>query len=91
MPLFKAEVEVDFEVFCTCGAGLCGQSQGRQSRTRNEPQVEVTPCEDCLSLARKETAEEAKEEIREEMQEIITDLQSQITALRGVLAEIEKK
>jgi hypothetical protein len=38
MPNFKATVEVDFEVFCTCGAGLCGQSEGLQSHIRNEPE-----------------------------------------------------
>jgi len=58
MPTFEAEitetVTVDFEVFCSCGEGLCGQSTGRQSRHRGQPQVVVEPCKRCLENARDE-------------------------------------
>ena len=53
MPSFEAEitttVEVDFEVFCAkCGAGLCGQSTGGNTKGRGYPYVSVGPCERCL-------------------------------------------
>jgi hypothetical protein len=45
MPSF----EVNFEVFCgSCGAHLCNKSEGRNSRTRNTPQVTVEPCDVCV-------------------------------------------
>lgn len=48
MPSF----EVDFEVFCgTCGAGLCNQSDTRQSRFRRENQLTVNACEPCINSA----------------------------------------
>lgn len=42
MPSF----EVEFEVYCTCGAGLCNQSNGSNKRM---PRVEVAVCEDCAA------------------------------------------
>lgn len=47
MPSF----EVEFEVFCACGAGLCNQSTGRNSRRRDTPQVEVEVCRGCRDEA----------------------------------------
>lgn len=83
MPEFKAivdipqqEVEVSFEVFCSCGAGLCGQSEGRQSRQRNEPQVVVEPCKDCLQAARAEVIEDFNEQIKD-LQDEIAELEKE--------------
>jgi len=45
MPSF----EVEFEVFCSCGEGLCGQSVG--SLDRGGPRVTVEPCEKCKDRA----------------------------------------
>ncbi|KKL58890.1 hypothetical protein LCGC14_2220850 [marine sediment metagenome] len=45
MPDF--EVTIEFEVFCTCGAGLCGGSTGH-TPGRGQAFVEVEPCETCL-------------------------------------------
>ena len=42
MPSF----EIDFEVYCSCGNGLCNQSEGSNKRG---PQVTVEPCEKCLA------------------------------------------
>ena len=46
MPSF----EVEFEVFCSCGEGLCNQATGGQSSypTRS-PIITVEPCQKCLS------------------------------------------
>jgi hypothetical protein len=48
MPAFQ----LDFEVYCTCGNGLCSQS--RVSTIRGYSQVEVTPCKICLEKAKDE-------------------------------------
>lgn len=39
------EFLVEFEVYCSCGNGLCGQSVGSN---KNGPRVTVEPCEKCL-------------------------------------------
>ena len=36
-----------FEVFCTCGEGLCQQTISRTSRGRKIPQIVVEPCKRC--------------------------------------------
>lgn len=47
MPNFNIEVEV--EIFCEeCGAGLCNQSTGGNSKNRNQFSVQVSPCEKCM-------------------------------------------
>jgi hypothetical protein len=81
MPSFTAsvttEVDVDFEVFCgTCGAGLCGQSEGRQSRNRAYPQVTVEACQKCI--------ENAKDELNDE----IYELKERIVSLEIQLGEM---
>jgi len=86
MPSFSAEVtarvDVDFEVFCSCGAGLCDQSTGRQSSRRDAPQVVVEPCKRCLENAETEAAEKAQKE----MQVHIDDLQALVDELRLIAA-----
>ena len=42
MPTF----EVEFEVYCSCGEGLCNQSVGELKR--KNLRVTVEPCEKCL-------------------------------------------
>lgn len=51
------EFSVEFEVFCSCGEGLCNQSDTRKSRNRLSPQVVVQPCDKCLDKAREEGRE----------------------------------
>ena len=51
MPTF----EVEFEVFCSCGEGLCSQSEG--SSGRGGPRVTVEPCEKCKDAAYEEGAD----------------------------------
>jgi hypothetical protein len=59
MPTFN--FDLDFEVYCGgCGAGLCNDSDTRESRKRNFPQVVVNPCSVCLESAREEGREEAQ-------------------------------
>ena len=40
-------LELDFEVWCSCGEGLCNQTdtRGRQKRVG----ITISPCEKCLS------------------------------------------
>ena len=47
MPSF----DVEFEVYCSCGAGLCDQSTGETTRQGGN-KVVVQPCDNCLELAR---------------------------------------
>lgn len=39
------EVSIDFEVWCSCGNGLCAQSQNKRGG------IQVEPCERCLKDA----------------------------------------
>ena len=48
MPSFK--VDVDFEVYCSCGAGLCQQAEGDTDRN-GKHKVTVEPCKKCLDAA----------------------------------------
>ena len=47
---------IEFEVWCSCGNGLCNQT----SETRGG--ISVEPCEKCLDVARSEGYEEGHEE-----------------------------
>ncbi len=59
MPSF--DVEIEFEVYCaTCGAGLCGQSDG--SHGSRGPRVDVEVCETCVNNARDEGYQEGYDE-----------------------------
>jgi len=56
MPSFSgieitATVDVDFEVFCSCGAHMCGETDTRNSRRRNAPQAVVNACQSCIKNA----------------------------------------
>ena len=43
MPVLK----LDFEVYCSCGAGLCSNS--REGVNRHSQFITVEPCENCLN------------------------------------------
>jgi TolA-binding protein len=74
MPSF----DVEFEVFCgTCGAGLCGQSDGRNSRNRHQPQVTVEVCKDCVEKATQPIEDELSE-----MQSRIDELEREVEDLK---------
>lgn len=56
MPSFQnvevtTTVDIDFEVYCSCGAHLCNESEGRLSRNRGTPQVVVNACSNCIDNA----------------------------------------
>ena len=52
------EIEVNIELYCTCGEGLCRHSKATTTRTRNEPMFEIAPCAKCLDSAREEGYDE---------------------------------
>ena len=60
MPTF----EVEFEVFCSCGAGLCNQSE---TRSGNKLSVTVEPCEKCLEDSREGGYEDGYKEAERDM------------------------
>jgi uncharacterized Zn finger protein (UPF0148 family) len=67
MPSFN----LDFEVFC----GLCQQSDTRESRSRNYPQVTVEACHKCVSAARDGALDECNRTISE-LESKIAELES---------------
>lgn len=44
-------IDVEFEVFCSCGAHMCGETDTRNSRNRNAPQAVVNACQRCIEAA----------------------------------------
>lgn len=65
-------LEFEFEVWCSCGEGLCNQTENGAPFSRYRargPAITVSPCEKCLQKARDEAFEEGKEEAREEFDE----------------------
>lgn len=55
--------QIEVEVWCSCGNGLCGQSE---SRGRG---IVVEPCEKCLENARSEGHTEGYTEAENDLQE----------------------
>lgn len=47
---FPTEVRVDVQVWCSCGQGLCRQSEVEEKN--GEIHVTVEPCEKCLKAER---------------------------------------
>jgi hypothetical protein len=46
------EIRVDVEIYCSCGEGLCRQSDAGNTRGRGTPYITVSPCEKCLEKAK---------------------------------------
>jgi len=46
------EVNINVEVYCSCGEGLCNQTESKLTRTRGEPCFIVDPCETCMEKAK---------------------------------------
>jgi len=49
-------VDVNIEVWCSCGEGLCGQTRAQRGS------FTVEPCEKCLENARQEGYDEGHED-----------------------------
>lgn len=64
------ELTVEFEVYCSCGNGLCGNATVRTSRNRGVQQLVIEPCEKCLEVARDEAADRARREVEVELSEL---------------------
>ena len=65
MPSF----EVDFEVRCNCGEGLCNQSDTGATPGRGMPYVTVEPCPKCVDVAKQEGYEEGYDAALAELEE----------------------
>lgn len=73
MPRFEnieltVTADVDFEVYCSCGAHLCNETDTRQSRYRGHPQAVVNACQTCIARAC-EPLEERIAELEAELKE----------------------
>jgi hypothetical protein len=80
MPSFSqievtATIDVDFEVFCSCGAHMCGETDTRNSRNRNAPQAVVNACQRCI-----EAATSPLQERIEELEQLLEESREQIPA-----------
>lgn len=54
MPAF----DVEFEVWCSCGEGLCNQANTDTPFRRSGLHVTIEPCEKCLDNAKEEADSE---------------------------------
>ena len=63
-------VDVDFEVFCSCGNHMCGETDTRNSRNRNAAQAVVNPCPKCIESA------------KSDLQDKINELENELADLR---------
>ena len=57
-------LEIEFEVFCSCGAGLCNNST--EGKNRHSQYITVEPCQACLGVEYERGKEEGYEEGKEE-------------------------
>ena len=53
-------LEVEFEVFCSCGAGLCNNAT--EGKNRHSQYITVEPCSNCLDSSHEEGREEGYEQ-----------------------------
>ena len=77
----SVDVEINFEVYCgTCGDGLCNNTSTRLSRNRQQLQIVVDVCENCISDLRNEKDKdiEVLESELEELKEKIAELNEQL-------------
>ena len=47
-------LELEFEVYCSCGEGLCRQTNEGRTGGRDMPFITVQPCEKCITKAHQE-------------------------------------
>jgi hypothetical protein len=66
MPEFN--IDVEFEVWCSCGEGLCGQSEGNNRGRNGSPGVIVEPCQKCLDTAKNEGYENGYQDAEDSCQ-----------------------
>ena len=79
MPTFSnievtAQVDVEFEVFCSCGNHMCGETDTRSSRNRNAAQAVVNACPKCI-----EAATEPLQERIEELEQLLEEARANFT------------
>ena len=79
--------DIEFEVFCTCGNGLCHQSKIRTSWNRGANQIVVEPCRVCSS---EKYDEGNRDGYQEGLKEIEENYKDKITELKARIAELEK-
>lgn len=54
------DVSMNVEVYCTCGEGLCNQTESTRTRSRGEACFIVEPCRKCLENAKEEGFDEGR-------------------------------
>uniref|UniRef100_A0A6M3JTM4 Uncharacterized protein n=1 Tax=viral metagenome TaxID=1070528 RepID=A0A6M3JTM4_9ZZZZ len=56
-------LELNFEVYCECGNGLCGNST--EGHNRHSQFIVISPCEKCLNASYEQGLEEGYAECAE--------------------------
>jgi len=54
-------IEVNIEIYCSCGEGLCGQTRG-EFDSKGNPSFVVSPCLKCFTRAQDDGYEEGYEQ-----------------------------
>lgn len=62
MPTF----ELNFEVFCSCGEGLCNNSQ--EGSNGHSQYIEIEPCQKCLAKSYEEGVDYGYEKAKGELE-----------------------
>ena len=60
-------LELEFEVFCSCGEGLCNNS--REGHNRHSQYITVEPCQKCLDRSYEDGVDDGYEKGIKEMEE----------------------
>jgi len=59
------EIEVDIEIFCSCGKGICNNATSGRTNSRRQPYFTIEPCKDCLEAAKQEGYDEGYKDRKE--------------------------
>lgn len=60
-------LELEFEVYCSCGEGLCNNS--REGSNKHSQYIEVEPCQRCLDARYEEGVDDGYERYKKEAEE----------------------
>lgn len=80
------EVEVNIELYCSCGAGICNNATAGTDG-RGNPQFAIEPCSVCLDEAEVKGHDEGYASAQEEARGEIEGLEREIIELEGQLRE----
>lgn len=84
------QVTVEFEAYCSCGNGICGNVDTGKTPRRRYPFINVQPCKKCLDAAL-EDGEDRREVTVVLLREQIEKLEARIEELERQIGELESQ